>query len=143
MEWGTNPTFNPRAEGDGYAPRLPDVTALPKAPTLPRAEADPTFGANLKAPGAKADAGKNRMALVLGGFATALTKVSEVGTFGANKYTDHGWRVVPNAEQRYMDAALRHMFEHLRGEASDSDSGLPHLAHAAWNLLAVMELRDA
>jgi hypothetical protein len=90
--------------------------------------------------GAKLDAGKTRMSLVMGGFAKALTKVGEVGTFGANKYTDNGWRDVNNGTERYMDALYRHLLKFSQGERYDSDSGLEHLAHAAWNALAILEL---
>lgn len=83
------------------------------------------------------DAGKARMGLVFGGFRHALTEVAKVGTFGANKYTDNGWISVPNASARYRDALYRHL---LADEIDDSESGLPHLAHAAWNALAILEL---
>jgi hypothetical protein len=103
------------------------------------AEADPN-GVSAHSPGAKLDSGKNRMALVLGSFARALIGVSEVGTFGANKYTDNGWLEVPNGFQRYEDAQLRHQFYRHRGETHDSDSKLLHLKHEAWNALAKLEL---
>ena len=54
------------------------------------AELDPN-GKDPHAPGAKLDQGKIRMGLVMGGFARALLAVGEVGTFGANKYSDNGW----------------------------------------------------
>jgi hypothetical protein len=79
------------------------------------------------------------MGLVLGGFANALTEVAKVGTFGAAKYSDNGWEQVPNAEGRYTDALLRHVFKHMNGEVVDPEWGLFHLAHAAWNVLAVLE----
>ena len=101
-------------------------------------EQDPT-GRSSKDPGAKLDAGKVRMGLVLGGFANALTEVAKVGTFGAAKYSDNGWEQVPNAEGRYTDALLRHVFKHMNGEVVDPEWGLFHLAHAAWNVLAVLE----
>lgn len=91
-------------------------------------------------PGAKLDTGKNRLGLVLGAFAPALKQVGEVGTFGANKYTDNGWLAVSNAIERYEDAMLRHWFEYKAGEVLDQDSGLPHLAHMAWNALAILTL---
>lgn len=93
-------------------------------------------------PGAKLDAGKNRLGLVLGDFAGALWDIGVVGTFGANKYTDHGWLSVPDAKNRYMDALMRHLVSHMRGETNDPESGLKHLAHAGWNILALLELSD-
>ena len=89
--------------------------------------------------GVKYDQGKPRCSLVLGDFARALLAVSEVGTFGANKYTDHGWVTVENGFERYSDALVRHL---LQGsyEPYDRESGLSHAAHAAWNALARLEL---
>lgn len=47
-------------------------------------EADPN-GKKPNEVGAKLDAGKNRLGLVLGGFARALQEIGRVGTYGANK----------------------------------------------------------
>ncbi len=92
------------------------------------------------APGVKLDHGKSRAGMVLGGFARALTAVSDVGTFGAKKYTPHGWRSVPHGVERYTDAMMRHQLAEAAGEQFDAESGLPHAAHAAWNALARLEL---
>lgn len=102
-------------------------------------EKDP-LGLSQHAPGAKLDAGKVRAALVLDGFSRALWAVSEVGTFGANKYTDNGWMSVGNGLSRYADAAARHKLKRAAGEENDPDSNLKHLAHEAWNVLAQLEL---
>ena len=99
-------------------------------------EVDPT-GRYAHAPGAKLDQGKPRAALVLQDFGPALLSVADVGTFGAAKYTPHGWLSVPDGEARYLDAAMRHLLK--RGD--DPDSGIDHLAHAAWNILAALTLR--
>jgi hypothetical protein len=102
-------------------------------------ELDPT-GRDAHAPGAKLDAGKNRLGLVLGGFTRALQEVGKVGTFGAAKYTNNGWLSVPNGQARYTDAMFRHLLKEAEGEANDPDSMLKHAAHAAWNALARLEL---
>ncbi len=102
-------------------------------------ESDPS-GKNPHEAGAKLDAGKLRADLVLGDFAHALEAVVEVGTFGANKYSPSGWLCLEDAEQRYADAAGRHWLKMKQGEEIDPDSGLPHLAHYAWNVLAGLEL---
>jgi hypothetical protein len=96
---------------------------------------------NLHIPGTKLDNGKVRAALVLGDFSRALEAVSQVGTFGAEKYTDHGWLAVPNGRQRYQDAMVRHWLHDAQGEATDQESGLLHVAHLCWNALAVLELQ--
>lgn len=88
-------------------------------------------------PGTKLDAHKPRTGLVLLDFRNALTEVAKVGTFGATKYTEHGWLLVPNGYERYTDALFRHL---LANEPYDSDSGLYHAAHTAWNALARLEL---
>jgi hypothetical protein len=93
-------------------------------------------------PGAKLDAGKNRLGLVLGSFAKALWAVGEVGTYGANKYTEDGWKQVPDGETRYTDALYRHLLAEAGGEVLDTESGLPHLYHACWNILAILEIRE-
>lgn len=103
-------------------------------------ELDPS-GLSPHAPGAKLDAGKNRVGLVLGGFPRALLAVSRIGTFGAGKYTDNGWVSVENGQARYTDAMLRHHLWEATGELRDADSGLLHAAHRAWNALAVLELQ--
>lgn len=88
-------------------------------------------------PGAKLDANKPNCDLVFGGFADALLAVARVGTFGVAKYTDNGWKQVPNGVNRYRSAAYRHL---LASRFLDEDSSLPHLAHAAWNCLAALQL---
>ena len=93
------------------------------------------------APGAKLDNGKP-LAGVLLEFSRALEAVVAVGTFGANKYSRSGWMSVPDGERRYADALVRHLLAAQR-EVDDPDSGLPHLAHLAWNCLAVLELKLA
>jgi len=107
-------------------------------------EADPS-GVALNTPGAKADAGKLRPWLVLGGFARALKEVTKVGTLGAAKYTDNGWITVPNGKERYMDAAMRHILAAASGEKYDNGTGgigTKHLANACWCILATLELEE-
>jgi hypothetical protein len=101
-------------------------------------EHDPT-GRSPHEPGAKLDAGKPRVGLVLGGFSRALLAVAAVGTYGATKYTPNGWRSVPDGAERYADAMGRHLLQ--EAECSDDpETGLPHAAHVAWNALARLEL---
>lgn len=99
-------------------------------------EFDP-FGRNPHKPGSKLDAAKPNCDLVFSGFANALMEVAKVGTYGATKYTEDGWKDVPNGIRRYRSALYRHM---LTSECYDPDTNLPHMAHVAWNALAVLEL---
>ena len=89
--------------------------------------------------GKKYDEGKNRMGLVLQGFANALWEVGRVGTFGANKYSPNSWQNLTNGKERYLDALCRHLFQHLQGKKVDDDSGLLHLSAVCWNALALLE----
>lgn len=105
-----------------------------------KGELDP-HGTDPHKPGAKLDKGKPRVGLVLKSFSRALLEVCKVGTFGANKYTDNGWLEVPDAQERYTDAGLRHFLYEAAGEELDKDSLLLHAAHEAWNSLAKLELQ--
>ena len=107
---------------------------------IPTTETDP-HGRDPHEPGAKLDAGKPRVWLVLGGFPRALEEISKVGTFGAEKYSDNGWVDVPDGIARYSDAMGRHLLKEAAGEKLAPDSGLMHAAHTAWNALARLELQ--
>lgn len=102
-------------------------------------ETDPD-GLDAHAPGAKLDHGKLRPTLILRDMSRAIAQVAEVGTYGANKYTDGGWQHVSNGIDRYTDALYRHLLKDHAGESRDADTGLLHAAHAAWNALARLEL---
>ena len=67
-------------------------------------------------------------------------EVGKVATFGAKKYKNHNWRGAPTNEE-YINALLRHVMNWVNGEDNDVESGLPHLAHAAWNCLALLQLK--
>lgn len=93
-------------------------------------------------PGVKLDTGKLLAGVVLRGFSRALLQVVKVGSYGVRKYTADGWTEVPNAECRYEDALYRHLLADMVGEEIDEESGMSHLAHAAWNALTLLELRE-
>lgn len=92
-------------------------------------------------PGVKLDEGKPRLGLVLCGFPRALREVGRVGTFGAAKYTDHGWLLVERGYERYTDAMLRHILAEYADGDDDEESGILHAAHVAWNALARLEFK--
>jgi hypothetical protein len=80
------------------------------------------------------DKGKNRLALMS---IPALWEIGQVYTMGAVKYKDRDWeKGMPYTKT--MDAALRHVFKWMAGHRNDEESGLHHLAHAAWNLIALL-----
>ena len=96
----------------------------------------------LHLPGMKYDEGKPNLSLVFGGFNKALLDVGYIGTFGARKYTPNGWKAVENLYERYSSALLRHMFAAMSPRVKDiydNETGRLHLAHVAWNALALTE----
>lgn len=150
----TGPTFRKMKTGDiGVVAEVGDTyitleghfTSASEAELVRFDRAQFDLVSNTAAPqpagGVKYDAGKPRYGLVLGGFSRALERVVQVGTFGANKYSDDGWLSVPQGHARYTDAMLRHHFAEAGGEELDGESGMLHAAHRAWNALAVLELK--
>lgn len=69
--------------------------------------------------------------------AGALLKLGEVAGFGASKYARHNF-LKGYAWSLSSDAHLRHFLAWQGGEDNDPESGLPHLAHAAWHDLALL-----
>lgn len=92
--------------------------------------------------GLKHDDGKQFAAIPYQEFPHALREVVKVATFGARKYVRGNWVHVENAQERYLDALHRHLLAHHGGELLDAESGLTHLAHAAWNILALLEMQQ-
>ncbi len=68
----------------------------------------------------------------------ALTEVAKVLTYGAKKYAPDNWRKVANLQERYYDAALRHLTEYKYNKI-DPESNLPHLAHCICSLMFMLE----
>lgn len=85
--------------------------------------------------GIKHDTSKPRFSLVP---LNALRFIVDVLEYGAKKYSPDNWREVPDARTRYFDAAMRHLLLWRSGEANDSESGLPHLAHAGCCILFLL-----
>jgi len=84
----------------------------------------------------KWDGGKPQWAL-LGAFRAPLEWVARVAEYGTRKYARDNWQKCDDWE-RYYNAAQRHMWAFADGEYNDPESGLPHLAHAAWCCLAAL-----
>jgi len=139
---------------DAMLDRYDDSTSIRQAPSgasgtlhdrcdeevKTQGEVDPD-GLDQHQTGAKLDQDKLRPALVLGNFSCALEAVTAVGTYGANKYSDNGWKDVSNGIERYHDAAMRHWLKYQQGERiNEEDGGVEHLAQVIWNLCSVYEL---
>jgi hypothetical protein len=59
-----------------------------------------------------------------------MAEFVNVLTYGANKYSDDNWKLVPNLQDRYYDALQRHVAAFRNGDKLDDESGFHHLAHA-------------
>ena len=67
----------------------------------------------------------------------ALYALAKVAGLGASKYQIHNYRRGYAWSLSY-NAAQRHMMRFWAGEDIDPESGLPHVAHAAWHMLALL-----
>ena len=86
-------------------------------------------------PGRKDDQGRDRWDLLPW---SATREVVKVVTYGAAKYAPMNW--VKVSKDRYYAAAHRHLSAWWLGEKTDTESGLPHLAHAACCILFCLAL---
>jgi len=84
-------------------------------------------------PGRKFDAGKLRWDLVPPEF----EEVVQVLTFGSVKYDDRNWEN-GITYGRCFAATLRHLWQWWRGEETDPESNISHLAHAGCNILFLL-----
>lgn len=71
-----------------------------------------------------------------------LAEVARVYGMGAKKYEPWNWSKGYPWSLSYS-ALFRHIEAHRRGESLDPDSGLSHLAHAAFHLFTLMEFDRA
>ena len=66
----------------------------------------------------------------------ALKRLAIVYQKGAQKYSNRNWEAgMPHC--RYYDSAIRHLGQWLMGD-TDED----HLAHAMWNVAAIMHMQE-
>ena len=88
--------------------------------------------------GRKDDQGKLRFDLLP---VKPLEQVADIYTYGSVKYTDNNWR---GGIQwgRVFGAIMRHLWAFWRGEDLDGESGKPHLAHAAFGGLTLLEYME-
>ena len=90
--------------------------------------------------GRKDDTGKTQYSLVP---PFALEAVASLLTDGLVKYEERdNWHKVPNAQERYLDALLRHLEAFRRGENRDPDAvnkDTLHLTAVAVNALFLIE----
>lgn len=85
---------------------------------------------------ARFNEGKIRYDLIPG---YPLEQLAKVYTFGSIKYSDDNWWKAFKWRKDTFGCILRHIWKWVRGEKIDNESGLHHLAHAAWNCFALIE----
>ena len=79
----------------------------------------------------------DRLVNALNGPTRALEAVAEVYGYGEKKYASRNW------ERGYawslsIDSCYRHLVAFIGGQTHDPESGLPHLAHALFHVLALL-----
>lgn len=91
--------------------------------------------------GKKYDSGKSMAGTLARAFPHALLAIGKCIEFGTHKYPDPlNWQKVEKGFTRYQDSMMRHYLKFLAGQEFDSETGLSHLSHMAWNALAILEL---
>jgi hypothetical protein len=85
---------------------------------------------------ARFNEGKVRMDLIP---PVSLEEIAKVYTYGTKKYSDDNWWKAFKWRKDTYGCIARHLNKWMRGEKCDDESGLHHLAHAAWNCIALME----
>jgi len=77
-------------------------------------------------------------------FPNALAALARVMEFGASKYEDGNWQKGEKPDREYLGSCMRHLLKRFgKDQAYDDDSGCSHIAMAAWNLLALLELNHS
>lgn len=99
--------------------------------------------------GQKNDNGKLPVGIVIHRqFPNALKAIAECSKYGHDKYSeqDVDWlncQRVENGQERYLNATMRHLLESgINLDELDSESGLSHLKHAAWNMMQLLEILE-
>ena len=69
----------------------------------------------------------------------AMEQLARVYTYGTIKYDDDNWWKGLSWKKNVLGCVFRHVWAWVRGEVNDKESGLHHLAHAAWNCMTLME----
>ena len=67
-----------------------------------------------------------------------LIELAKVADYGARKYSRGNYLKGQDISVT-MDSLMRHLTKWWSGEEDDEESGISHLAHAAWNLATLIQ----
>lgn len=82
------------------------------------------------------DTGKTALQYVL--VFKGLDEVAKVGEFGAKKYGQFNYKAGASY-MRFLGSCTRHLAAFIRGEDTDAESGLSHLAHLVFDALMLLD----
>lgn len=101
---------------------------------LKRRPGDPRYSPLTTSIAVKYDSDKPQFSLIPTSSLLELMKVYEMG---AKKYAPDNWKKGMKWSRVY-DAIIRHLFAFWKGETNDPESGLHHMAHAAWGCFTLI-----
>jgi len=83
---------------------------------------------------------KPMMSYFMRSFPRMAEAIARVKEMGAIKYNDGNWRLGNKPDDEYWNSMFRHLNYIFNGEVYDPDTGCLHIAHAVWNMCALLEL---
>lgn len=126
---GQDPYYPP---GPFVQVKSSNTKMVPKPPETRHVPTQPIEAKKAKAP----------IADMLKDFHLAIERVALVTRYGNSQpgRSPGSWRDVPDFENEYRNAKARHAIGGLV-EDNDRESGIEHLAHDAWNALALLQFK--
>lgn len=67
-----------------------------------------------------------------------IEEIIKVLMYGNTIYPKNSWKIITNFNNRYYNAAMRHLSKWKKNYKKDSESNLSHLAHAATNIIFLL-----
>lgn len=109
---------------------------IPKKPLWPGVDKVIAKRLGFESEGQKYDQGKLMYDLIP---MECMDELAKILTYGATKYGKPSrWETVPDMENRYFAALMRHLSRNRQGEKLDPESGYSHLSHALCNVVFLL-----
>jgi hypothetical protein len=67
----------------------------------------------------------------------AIWNIAKIYQYGAEKYAERNWEKGMDWSRMY-NSAMRHLLAFWQGQDFDGESGMLHVAHAAWNCIGLL-----